>query len=167
VNANPLGAPVQVAYAVTDVAAAAHRFSAATGAGPFLVVPHIELTTACVRGVDDEFDHSSAYGQWGALMVELIEEHSPPLVVPGPGVHHVAFMVERLPATRAWCDRNGWPELLRATTAGGQEFVFRDARDDLGHLVELYERSERLVGFYAHVAALADGWDGSDPVRAP
>lgn len=163
---HPLGPPVQVAYAVDDVVSAARRFSAATGAGPFVVVSHIELASARIRGAPDEFDHSSAYGQWGAVMVELVEEHTTPLVARGSGVHHVAFMVEELAAARAWCEQAGWSELLDAVTSGGQEFVFMDARAELGHLVELYERSDRLTGFYTYIAALADGWDGSDPVRS-
>jgi hypothetical protein len=31
--------------------------------------------------------------------------------------------------------------------------------------VELYEPSERLVGFYAMVAKAAEAWDGPHPVR--
>lgn len=161
-----LGAPVQIAYAVTDVRAAAAARATATGAGPFVVFDHIPVPHARVRGDDAAFDHSSAYGQWGSVMVELVEEHTPPLVAPGSGVHHLAFRVESLDEAMAWCVQRGWPELLWAATATGQEFAFMDARADLGHLVELYEPSERLLAFYARVAALAEDWDGSDPVRA-
>jgi hypothetical protein len=164
---SPLGPPVQVAYGVSDVAATAARFSRATGAGPFLLIEHIALRSARLAGRDGAFDHSSAYGQWGPLMVELVEEHTPPLVPPGSGVHHMAFMVPSLDDAAAWCAGRGWPELLRAETAGGQAFAFHDARHELGHLVELYEPDDRLLGFYRAVAAAADGWDGSDPVRRP
>lgn len=162
---SPLGPPVQVAYGVTDLARAAASFSASTGAGPFVLVEHIALRSAGIAGRPGEFDHSSAYGQWGPVMVELVEEHTPPLVEPGSGVHHVAFMVPSLDAAAAWCVATGWPELLRAETTGGQVFAFHDARDRLGHLVELYEPSERLLGFYRTVADAAAGWDGTDPVR--
>lgn len=146
---------MQVAYAVADVHAAAARWAASTGAGPFFVLEHIALSASRVAGIDGEFDHSSAYGQWGSVMVELVQEHTPPLVEPGSGVHHLAFMVESLPATQAWCVKQGWPELLWARTAGGQEFAFMDARAELGHLVELYEPSPALLAFYAKVAAAA------------
>lgn len=161
----PLGQPVQIAYAVTDVRAAAARRAATTGAGPFLVADHIAVTASRVHGAVAPFDHSSAYGQWGPVMVELVAEHTSPIVAPESGVHHVAFMVDSLDAAMAWCTDQGWPEALWAATATGQEFAFMDARADLGHLVELYEPSERLVAFYATVAALADGWDGTHPVR--
>jgi hypothetical protein len=162
---SPLGAPVQIAYGVTGLEAAAARFSASTGAGPFVMVEHIALRSARVRGTAGEFDHSSAYGQWGPIMVELVEEHTPALMAPGSGVHHMAFMVPRLDDAAAWCEHQGWPELLRAETSGGQVFAFHDAREQLGHLVELYEPSDRLLGFYRSVATSAHGWDGTDPVR--
>ena len=160
----PLGRPVQIAYAVADVRAAARHRSETTGAGPFVVVEHIPLASAHVAGAPAVFDHSSAYGQWGDVMVELVQEHTPPLVAPGR-VHHLAFMVAALPAAINWCAEQGWPPLLRAETSTGQAFAFMDARADLGHLVELYEPSDRLLAFYAAVAAAAEGWDGRDPVR--
>ena len=165
---NPLGAPVQVAYGVDDVELAANRFAAHTGAGPFFIVRHIALESARVHGAEGIFDHSSAYGQWGSVMVELVQEHTPPLV-PLDGsaqrIHHLAFLVPDLGAARDQCVARGWPEVLWARTSGGQEFAFCDARAELGHLVELYEPSERLVGFYAMVAKAAEAWDGTRPVR--
>jgi catechol 2,3-dioxygenase-like lactoylglutathione lyase family enzyme len=159
-----LGTPVQVAYAVTDVAASAAVFAAQTGAGPFFVVEHIAIETARVNGTRSLFDHSSAYGQWGSLMVELVEEHSSPIVRP-PGLHHLAFMVPDLAASTAACTAQGWPEVLWARTTGGQEFAFCDARHQCGHLIELYEPSPRLMSFYEMVASASRAWDGSLPVR--
>ena len=164
-SGSPLHQPVQIAYAVTDVATAAARFAATTGAGPFFVVEHIALDAARVCGVDGTFDHSSAYGHWGTVMVELVEEHSRPPIVAAPGLHHLAFMVDDLGAAVEWCTAKGWEEALFARTTRGQEFAFCDARHDLGHLIEMYEPSARLLAFYALVAAAADGWDGIDPVR--
>lgn len=98
-------------------------------------------------------------------MVELVEEHTPPIVESRSGVHHMAFFVDDTAAAVATCVAHGWPEMLWADTASGMSFAFCDARADLGHLVELYEPQERLLGFYAMVAAAAAGWDGRHPVR--
>jgi hypothetical protein len=38
---------------------------------------------------------------------------------------------------------------------GGQEFVFCDARHDLGHFIEMYEPSDRLLSFYDYVRQLS------------
>jgi catechol 2,3-dioxygenase-like lactoylglutathione lyase family enzyme len=159
-----LGPPVQLAYAVGDVRDAAEQRAAATGAGPFFVLEHIPLADVRLHGEPSEFDHSSAYGQWGSFMVELVVEHSPALVEPGH-LHHLAFMVASLPDAEAWCVDAGWPELLWAKTSAGQEFAFMDARAELGHLIELYQPSPRLLDFYAMVADAAIDWDGREPVR--
>ena len=98
-------------------------------------------------------------------LVELVEEHSQPRLAPVPGVHHLAFMVDDLRAGIEWCVAQGWHEVLFARTTGGQEFAFCDARADLGHFVEMYEPSDRLLGFYAKVAAAAADWMGEEPVR--
>ncbi len=161
---SPLRRPVQVAYAVADVRAAAVRFAGSTGAGPFFVIDHVALSWARIGGEEGAFDHSSAYGQWGEVMVELVHEHSQPAIVVAPTLHHVAFMVDDLRMAVRWCAANGWPEALFARTTGGQEFAFCDARHELGHLIEMYEPSPRLTAFYAMVEAAAADWDGTDPV---
>ena len=70
-----LGRIVQVAYAVDDVRAAARSFAERVGAGPFFVRHHDLPRRVDHRGAAGEFDHSSAYGQWGAVQVELVEVH--------------------------------------------------------------------------------------------
>ena len=153
-----LGVPRQIAYAVPDLSAATiDSFASTTGAGPFVVAEHIELARCTIDGFDGEFDHSSAYGQWGELMVELIVEHQTRRIGPATGVHHVAFMVGSLDRAIEHCERATWPVALDATTRHGQRFVMCDARSRLGHLVELYEPSDALVKFYDHVRRLANG----------
>ncbi len=167
-----LGPPVQIAYAVPDVRVFAARWAEATGAGPFFVRDHIELTEVSSRGRTAEFDHSSAYGQWGSVMLELVQVHTPaPNIVTDvlgdrpTGLHHLAFWVQDLNAAVADLAAHGHHEALRATTAGGVTFRFVDATRSLGHMIELYEPTERLRAFYALVAAAAANWDGHEPVR--
>jgi len=164
--------PAQLAYAVNDVDTAALRFSQRTGAGPFFIARHIELARVDHLGVPAVFDHSSAYGQWGPVMVELVQLHR---VGPEPlrlavgetpsGVHHVAWIVADSAAEGARLGAEGWPEVMAATTASGLHFSFHDARRDLGHLIELYEPTEAVRSLYALVAAAAEAWDGDGPVR--
>lgn len=167
-----LGPPVQIAYAVRDVRVAAVRWAATHGAGPFFVMDHIALAEVRYRGAPGSFDHSSAYGQWGTLMVELVCDHTigpSPVAdvvgVGGEGLHHVAHFVKSLPLAGAALVENGWAEALHARTARGSQFAFHDAVASLGHMIELYEPSPGLVAFYERVAAAALAWDGSDPVR--
>ena len=96
-----LGPPVQIAYAVVDARAAAHEWAERFGAGPFFLAEHIPVTDVVHRGVPGEFDHTSAYGQWGEIMVELVQDHGTgpsavrDLYAPGEtGLHHLAYFVD-------------------------------------------------------------------------
>ena len=167
-----LGAPIQVAYAVPDVDAAALRWATEVGAGPFFVRRHIELIDVIHRGRPSRFDHSSAYGQWGAMMVELVQDHGTTASVvrdmyspEESGVHHLAFAVQDLGAALKWLREMGHNLAMSARTSAGMEFCFVDTVAMYGHMLELYERSERLLGFYEMVAAASRDWDGADPVR--
>ncbi|MEQ8483785.1 MAG: VOC family protein [Pseudomonadales bacterium] len=166
--------PVQIAYFVTDIRASARRFSERFGAGPFYVIDRIELESATHRGQPCGFVHSSAYGQWGDVMVELVQQDddgpSPfrDLFAPGQeGLHHLAFFVPDLERAIDDHERLGMPLATRARTRTGVAFAFVDATATLGHLIELYEPGEALEGFYRLVREAALGWDGREPLRAP
>jgi catechol 2,3-dioxygenase-like lactoylglutathione lyase family enzyme len=165
-------APVQIAYHVPDPAAAAREYAHRHGWGPFFLMEHIRLTRAVYRGRPIDFDHTSAYGQAGDVMVELIAQ---PGAAPSPlrdlfgpeesGLHHVACFVDDVDAEVARLEAVGYPVALSATTATGVDFVMVDASADLGHMIELYEPGEALARFYAFVRRAAAHWDGSEPVR--
>ena len=63
----------QVAYFVDDIRLAAASMSQTFGAGPFYVVEEIQLEWGEHRGQQCKFVHSSAYGQWGNIMMELVQ----------------------------------------------------------------------------------------------
>ncbi|SNS87064.1 Glyoxalase/Bleomycin resistance protein/Dioxygenase superfamily protein [Rhodococcoides kyotonense] len=166
-----LGAIVQTAYVVDDVRAAAERFAKTTGAGPFFVRRNPITVATGPNGSAAEFDHTSAYGQWGHIQIELVETHS---AAPAAffettqavgRIHHVAMMVESFADQQRTFTDAGWPALLTATTPNGNNFAFHDARPDLGHLVEIYEPRPTILELYRRVARAADDWDGSNPVR--
>jgi hypothetical protein len=169
-----LGPPVQIAYAVPDVEDAARRWARDAGAGPFLVRPHIALTDVVYRGRPGQFDHTSAYGQWGPIQVELVQDHgtSPSVVremyAPDEsGLHHLAFFVADPSIALDQLAARGYETAMSARTPGGVEFHFVDARATHGHHLELYRPTVHLRRFYERVAALSHGWDGTDPIRFP
>ncbi|MGB8859933.1 MAG: VOC family protein [Ilumatobacteraceae bacterium] len=161
-----LGPPVQIAYAVDDAVEAARRW-VARGVGPFFVLEHIEVRNVRVRGDEGSFDHSSAYAQWGPLMVELICQHDggPNPVVGRTGVHHMAHFVDDFAAASTSLTEQGAAEALYAETSTGMPFAFHDARAERGHFIEIYERTERLGRFYDMVREAASGWNGTDAIR--
>ncbi len=163
---------VQIAYFVEDSAQAAAGFAERFGAGPFFLVERIELAWGEVRGESVKFLHTSAYGQWGEVMVELVQQDeegpSPFREMYGPGeegLHHMALMVDSLPETYAYCEKHGLEIAARAETLTGTEFAFIDQTATLGHMLEVYERSDALLGFYSMVREASLGWQGEDPVR--
>ena len=166
-----LGAPVQIAYAVPDARAAAQQWVDRFGAGPFFVRSHIPVGEVVYRGQPSTFDHTSAYGQWGSLMVELVQDHgTAPTVVREryapheSGLHHLAFIVADLDDVTERLLAGGHTLAMTARTSNTR-FHFIDAVATLGHMIELYEDSDRIRAFYAMVRAVADGWDGTDPIR--
>ena len=107
------------------------------------------------RGRPGAFDHTSAYGQWGSLMVELVEDHghgaSPvrDMYAPGEsGLHHLAFFVDDLDATVRDLVAAGIPIAMSARTVGGSAFHFVDAVQTHGHMLELYEAGRSCARFY-------------------
>ena len=164
---------VQVAYFVDNAETAALRFHRTFGAGPFFLVPNITLRSATHRGEPCPFVHTSAYGQWGNLMLELVQQDSDgpspfrDLFAPGQsGLHHMATMVPDQQAAYAAYRAAGFEIATVAVTENGTEFAFVDTCASLGHFIEVYAASEALTGFYQMVRDAADGWRGSNPIRS-
>jgi hypothetical protein len=164
----------QLAYFVPDIEAAARAHSAAFGSGPFFTFCHVPLSRSQHRGRPHEWDHSSAYGQWGKVMVEFVQQHSEgpsairdmyPAASGTYGLHHAATFVDNLDEGIAHFEAQGMPLAQLSETVTGTCFAFMDATKTLGHMIELYEASEAISGFYAMVREAAEGWDGSDIIR--
>jgi len=167
----PVRGAAQVAYAVDDVRGAAVAWSERTGAGPFFVRDHPPAVALDACGDAAVFCHTSAFGQWGPVQLELVRVHAETSaslheVLPaGAGLHHVAWFADDLAAEQQRLVGLGWPRVMAARTFSGSGYAFHDARHDLGHLVEVYERTEGLRRLYAHVADASRDWDGRNPVR--
>ena len=163
--------PRQLAYFCADVRAAARAHHEMFGSGPFFVADNVPLRSSLHRGVKREFDHSSAYGQWGDVMVEFVQQNNP-----GPsamhdmfpegsgryGLHHVALFVDDVDQELARLAQAGFPTAQRCETAAGFLFAFADTSADYGHMLELYAPLPELVDFYAMVADAARNWQGGD-----
>jgi hypothetical protein len=148
---------VQIAYCVADVEEAAVMWQSQFGAGPFVIRRHIELENVRIAGAPGTFDHSSAYGQWGEIMVELVQQHTPVIGAP-MGIHHCAYFVDDLETAQLTLVDAGFPELLWAQVAGSSTaFAYHDAHPTLGHLIEVYVGTPRLREFYAHIRSLSLG----------
>ena len=162
---------VQVAYYVTDPEEAARTWAAEKGAGPFFLRRHIPVTDVTYRGQPSSFDHTSAYGWWGDVMIELFTQHDDApsaarerYAQGQQGLHHLACYVDDIQAALSRVEAAG---LVVAQTAwaGATCFAFVDDVARNGHYWELYEGNERLRGFYGFIREAHETWDGVDPVR--
>lgn len=164
----------QLAYKVNNLEAAINAHHRRFGSGPFFVARHIALESSHYRGNETPFDHSSAYGQWGSVMIELVVQHNPEgsalhemyaWDTVTEGLHHGAVFVDDLAEAIARSGSEGAPLVQLSVTKGGTAFAFMDTRQPLGHMLELYEPTPQLTKFYAMVEEAAQGWDGSDLIR--
>ncbi len=162
----------QIAYFVPDIIAAAKAHMAQFGSGPYYVAEHIPLTSSFHRGVPAELDHSSAYGQWGDVMVEFVQQNNDgPSVFRdmypdgGQGMHHVALIVDDIVSAMAQFEQAGHEKALYAEVAPGVGFAMMDCVATLGHFVELYEPTPQLLAVYDLVRNAAADFDGTDPIR--
>ena len=160
-----------VGYVVASLERDVPRFAAAFGAGPFFAMEHIAFDEVTYRGAPAVYDHSSAFGRWGEIIVELTEVHDAQpaglrdaLTAPGAGIGHVAWLAESLPAETERLRAAGLKPFHTGRT-GPASAVWFDGGPLFGHPVEVLERREELLGFYAMVRSAAEGWDGSDPLR--
>jgi len=166
---------VQVAYHVTDIRRAATDMAGKFGAGPFFVNENITLTWGEHRREPTNFVHSSAYGQWGELMVEFFQQEDDSTNTPyrdmyaadQEGLHHTAMMVRDMDEAFDYFERNDMPVVTRCGLRPGTsvDFAFIDARKTFGHMIEIYPISDGLLGFYERVRDASAGWTGEDPLR--
>lgn len=166
--------PVQLAYFVEDVRTAALQHSKMFGSGPFYVAEHIQLSKCIHRGKQTDWDHTSAFGQWGDVMLEFMQQNQP-----GPsalrdvfpegsgryGMHHMAYFVDDIHGLAADWVKQGCPIALEATLTNGIELVMIDATARFGHMLEFYAPTKTLLDVYEFVRAASVDFDGKDPVR--
>lgn len=161
---------VQIAYVVPDGRQAALEW-AALGAGPFYEKRYVTEGEVTYRGKPATLDHISFFGQYGSMMLELIEPVGTADSVyrdltgsGASGLHHFARICPDLEQAIAEAEAQGFELACRAGTPQ-TPVAFVDARDRLGHMIELCQDGPSLRFLYQFVADAARDWDGSDPVR--
>jgi hypothetical protein len=164
----------QIAYFVPDVRAAALEHHRNYGSGPFYVADDVVLPFCEYRGVPAKLNISSAFGQWGDMQVEFMQQNddAPSIfhdVFPARsgryGVHHLAFIIDDLWAVAKSFEQEGHPIALHAKMANGIEALLIDTIQSNGHMMELYEPTPPLVELYDFIRDQSIGFDGTDPVR--
>jgi catechol 2,3-dioxygenase-like lactoylglutathione lyase family enzyme len=160
-----------IGYVVSDLREGVQRFARATGAGPFFAMEHIAFDAVTFGDGPAVYDHSSAFGAWGPILVELTQVHdaqpaglASALIAPGAGVGHVAWLADSLVQETARLRELGL-EPFHTGATGPVSAVWFDGRRVFGHPIEILQRVPEIEAFYAMVRAAADSWDGTEPFR--
>jgi len=80
-------------------------------------------------------------------------------------VGHIGILVDSLEQASAELTAEGAPA-YHAGRTGPVSAIWHDARSTNGHSIELLQRNDFLAGVYERIAASAENWDRSDPIRA-
>jgi catechol 2,3-dioxygenase-like lactoylglutathione lyase family enzyme len=158
-------------YVVEELRAGVEQFSAATGAGPFYGMEHIVFDEVTYEDGPAVYDHSSAFGSWGPLIVELTQVHDAQpaglreaLTAPGAGMGHVAWLADDLDEEVARLRAAGL-EPFHTGRTGPATAVWLRGGALFGHPIEVLARRDELLRFYEMVRGAARGWDRADPLR--
>lgn len=164
----------QFAYVVADLDEGIHHWVNTVGAGPFFVSRHHRGDAHTYRGKPDDATFSYAFGQSGPVQIQLIEIDDPsrPSIycdmfsTGESGFHHVAMLIppERMTDEVQKMTEAGFE--IASTMGKGPSVVYLDTRPALGFFVELYARTERVIGLFDTVRRAHEQWDGiTEPIR--
>jgi hypothetical protein len=160
-----------IGYVVDDLRTGVESFAGEFGAGPFFGMEHMIFDEVSYRGEPAVYDHSSAFGSWGPILVELTQVHDAQpagfreaLVAPGAGIGHIGFVVPSLAAETTRLEALGLTA-FHAGKTGPASAVWFEGGPLFGHPIEVLQQREQILGFYAMVRAAAVDWDGDNPLR--
>jgi Glyoxalase/Bleomycin resistance protein/Dioxygenase superfamily len=162
-----------IGFHVPDLRAAIDGWVTVHGAGPFYLLEHVAYDECTSGGAPAVWDPSAAFGQWGAVPVELQQTHNlrPPELARtftadgASAVNHVGVTADDPAAESARLESLGF-ELMMRSRLGEFEFFWHDATEAFGYCIEVITAGPELDAFWDTVASGARDWDGRDPVRS-
>ena len=167
------GAVCQNGYIVRDIRAAMDHWVNVMGVGPWYYIDKVKTDYFRHRGKDSAMEMSVALANSGDLQIELIQQRND---APSMYRDHLADYGEGLQHMSYWT--TDYQALFdRAIAAGfvvGHEgqiggpngrFAYFETAGHAGTVVEISDVSGSKGRFFQRVRAIAETWDGSDPVR--
>ena len=162
---------IQNSWVVPDIHAAMAAWTQTTGVGPFLLVEGVTIEDQVHRGQPTNVDATFALAQAGDVQIELVcQNNDAPSAyrdtVPAgkAAFHHVALYCSDYDADLHAYTTAG-AKIAFSGSFGGKRFCYLDTTHAIGCMVELIEESEAQDGFFAKIRAVAENWDGQNPVR--
>ncbi|OZM75684.1 VOC family protein [Pseudonocardia sp. MH-G8] len=165
----------QNGYVVRDIHAALHHWTQVMGVGPFFRIARQPVNGLRYRGETSDASVSVALAQSGGIQIELIQplDERPTafrdfLRTGREGLQHVAFWTDDFDGAMQEAGRRGLTVLQEGCSGSGspdERFVYFAEEHHPGTMIELSETCGAKGRLFRAVAAAAQGWDGTDPVR--
>lgn len=164
----------QNGYVVRDLESALRHWTEVLGVGPFFLLEHVKVENFTYRGEPSSVEISLAFSNSGPLQIELIQQlgdapsmYRDFLAAGREGLQHLAYWTEDFDGLLERASRSGF-EVGQAGSFGADgRFVYFSNEAHPGTVVELSEVKPGGLKdrFFRHIAAAAEGWDGSQPIR--
>jgi hypothetical protein len=168
------GSPAQLGYVVRDIEAAMNAW-VAQGVGPWFYFENVETDYFRHRGADSPMRMSVALANSGPLQIELIQQRNdaPSLykefIDSGrEGFQHVSYWTTDYQGLYDSALSLGYVVGHEGSIGGEQgRFAYLENEDTptTGTLIEISDVSGPKGLFFTHVRELAEGWDGTEPIR--
>lgn len=159
----------QMGFVVDDLVAAARRWAAVHGVGPFHVLPVVEQVVVAA-GVPSPVSVQIGVAQAGPVQIELIQQHCD-----RPSIfrdwtldgarpfHQVATVTSRYDGRKDHLTSLGY-ELVGESLAPFR-IAYYDTVADFGFYTEVVEETPGFLAQLQRISATCAAWDGTDPVR--
>jgi hypothetical protein len=160
----------QTGFVVDDLLAAAARWAAVLGIGPFHVLPVTEQRL--VRGGEETaVSVQVAVAQAGPVQIELIKQHCdrPSIYRDWAGgrassFHQFATVTADYEGKKAEYTRLGY-DLAAESLSSTMRVAYFDTVADFGFYLEVVERTPVFLAQLELISRTCAAWDGTDPVR--
>ena len=160
---------IQNCYVVRDLEEACARMHKFYGIGPFIGGAESELNDHVHRGKSEEpIVIRGVFAQSGDLNIELVQLMSKTpsafhdMFPSGQeGFHHIAIFCDDYAKERDAFVGEGY-EVASEFEAVGHKFCYIDARNPLGHMIELYPDADIVRTMYQLTREAPAKWDGKE-----
>mgnify|MGYP002619598961 CR=1 FL=1 len=168
-----LGPVTQLAFVPRDFDACLRFWTHTMGAGPFMLMEHIQADSTSYLGQPTQIDITAAMGYFDDMQIEIIKQHcDTPSIYKSwldegrEGLHHVLIAVDDMQHALEVCYRAGARLLQQSTYRGGSaEVAYLDTGGGPGTMLELWKGDDAGRAFFASLREAARDWDGTDPIR--
>jgi hypothetical protein len=166
-------ATLHLGFVVTDLEAAMAQWTAAVGAGPWIVIEGFPAYERIHRGRPTNVTNVLAVTYHQDLQIELnqqLDDFPSPyrdfLEGGGTGLQHVGLLTDRFEMTAAELVDGGFSPVYTSGPSGSQHpSTYFEGSDPEFPMVEILELSSTRVRAFGLIRELVRDWDGSDPIR--